>query len=474
MAELTTAVNELLKSKKPEENLRTYTDGLGSLYKKMSYLRLSMNYFTLAQMYGEFTKAKKTEVEDAVKAVQKLVGLVLEWNMSEHMDEEAAAIAEAARNSIIAKMEDLTAYIDGLRVYEYMLNRVEFRFKKSDFNNDYYGEKFEKDIIHYITSDKDNSAINMKLGQVIEQLPMRLSKNKFFDILKDSLSLYKGSEKLSVQDFVYMIRTSGTLESGCMTPLASLEKYYVNLKDADYENMDEKTFDFLRGELDAASELATEYSDTYVAFAEVINDIYSIILTGDATVLYDITEKNKLFGIIKKTWDYFEGEADLEDEDAFVFADFEGVQERLSSLIFNPETALEEIEDTNHYIIDKIGMKDVFTRLFKVKLLQSVSTFARLSDEEALHEEADEEYINDITARLIEEFSALFDKHDKKYRRAVMAVVLSGLPAFFNNLEEFKAYMHVALGQCSDDAEKAACMSLINMMITSERSYDME
>ena len=66
------------------------------------------------------------------------------------------------------------------------------------------------------------------------------------------------------------------------------------------------------------------------------------------------------------------------------------------------------------------------------------------------------------------EFSKLFEEKDRSGRRAVMALVVSALPAFFNNLEEFKQYVHVALSQCTDMAEKQACMSLINLMMASE------
>ena len=36
------------------------------------------------------------------------------------------------------------------------------------------------------------------------------------------------------------------------------------------------------------------------------------------------------------------------------------------------------------------------------------------------------------------------------------------------NMEEFKKYVHVALSQCTDSAERQACMALINLMITCE------
>lgn len=91
---------------------------------------------------------------------------------------------DALRNRIIAKMEILTAYTDIFQIYEYVLNRVEYRFSESEFGDEYYNDRFEKDIYRYITGDKDNTVINMKLSQIVGQVPMRLSKNKFYDMLR--------------------------------------------------------------------------------------------------------------------------------------------------------------------------------------------------------------------------------------------------------------------------------------------------
>ena len=107
-------------------------------------------------------------------------------------------------------------------------------------------------------------------------------------------------------------------------------------------------------------------------------------------------------------------------------------------------------------------------RLNKVSRLQSTSTFASLEEDDALKEIADDKYISHVVDGLIKDFMEVFDNCARYYKRAVMATVISNLPAYFYNLDEFKSYVHVALSQCNDDSEKKACMTLINMMITSE------
>ena len=53
MAELMTAVNELLKGKRVEENADIYCDGIETLYKSSAYVKLCMNYHIFSEVYEE-------------------------------------------------------------------------------------------------------------------------------------------------------------------------------------------------------------------------------------------------------------------------------------------------------------------------------------------------------------------------------------------------------------------------------------
>ena len=85
----------------------------------------------------------------------------------------------------------------------------------------------------------------------------------------------------------------------------------------------------------------------------------------------------------------------------------------------------------------------------------------KLETEKAEAVSADEAYINRKCDELTEELTQFFKEHDRVFNRGVMAGILSSLPVFFNNLEEIRKYVHVALGQCSDEAERKACMKLM-------------
>lgn len=466
MAELSSAVRELTKGKKASENLVIYTKELSALYSNMSHLRLAINYYTFSEIYYELSKDKREIISDELDVIQKLVEMVM---LSTEIDfQQSEDIIVKLRSDIISKIEILTAFTDKLQIYEYILNRVEFRFNESEYDENYYRNDFERDIYNYVINDRDNAVINMKLAMVMGELPMRLSKNKFFDILKDSFSIYKESEIGSVNDFEYRLRTA----SGMYTPegmdryFAQLNKYLEDFAAVDYSEITKEQFEQLRMEMDVAGELAREYADVFVLITEIINDIYSIVLCKG--LIYDNDSKDKLTDIVAASKSVIDGNTEPDIELAEQFIQFEGVQERLGMLISNPESAMDKIYEINSKVIEHIGMEEDFKRLDKISKLQSTSTFADLEEDTSLKALADDKYIQNIVDGLITDFTKIFENNVRYYNRAVMAAVVSNVPAYFNNLDEFKSYVHVALSQCSDVAEQKACMTLINMMIASE------
>ena len=466
MAELTTAVNDLLKGKKAEENLKVYADGLSLLYMRAARLRLSMNYYTFAEIYSEQIQSYNKLAEDIVKRVQNLIERDVIGNDPSHDDEKEVS---ELRDLLISVMEAATAYTDRFQVYEYILNRVEYRFKEPEFEKSYfYGGDFERDIKQYLVNDKDNSVVNMKICQLVGQLPMRLSQNKFFDIINNSYSVYKTSDKSAVDDFTYMIRTAGLLhqpDNMDNDEFRRLSEINSVLKNADYDNITSEEFDKLRGLLDEGTTLVEQCSDWCVMLTECVNDIYAIILSGAGD--NDGSEADGVKSLIGVAHDCIDKDIKPDSDAAMKFTEYEGLQEDLGRWIATPESTYDEIADVNKNAIAKQGLQNKFEALRKISVLRSSSVFAGLENSND-SEEAGEEYTRQAARKVTDEFSKAFTGMPRQYRRAVMASVVSNLPVFFNNLEEFQEYIHVAINQCSDEAEQQACMSLIRMMMSGD------
>ena len=73
-----------------------------------------------------------------------------------------------------------------------------------------------------------------------------------------------------------------------------------------------------------------------------------------------------------------------------------------------------------------------------------------------------DEYLNEQQTELIRQFGHLFEQNEKTINRAVMSVILSELPVFFNNISELQDYIYNNLSICTDKAEKLACIEILN------------
>lgn len=462
MAELSNIAAELSKGKNVENNLSRYAVGMNSLYGRIGYIELALNLYTFSEVYGE-DGGYNSLVENYVIRLADIIRKVIISDAPSSKDIEGALEAmDELRNELVGCMDVLTSYADRFSVFEYVLNRIEYNYKDCDVNIDYYDDKFEKDIINFITSDRDNTVINMKIGQVIGQLPMRLSKNKFFELLHDAFTIYKGSDVNAVEDFVYMLRSVSMLHipQKMDTAFLELSDYLKKLESFSYCNMSEEEYDKAAESLSEASDYVVSVTDIYVLFMDTLNNAYTVLLSLNNAIL-DSSEKEHCFKIISEALDAVEGRSLPAEESIDSLSAIEGIQEKLTMQLTAESYALDDVRNSYLDIAEKLGIRDTYDRLFRMELLNSGSSFMKLDIDKAEIVNANEEYINHKCDELTNELTESFKVHERAFNRAIMAGILSNLPVFFNNLEEFKKYVHVALGQCSDEAEKKSCMKLM-------------
>ena len=467
MAELTNIASEISKGKRVSDNLSKYASGMNLLYKRIAEIKLALNMFSFSQVYGE-DDGYRESLYDYGKRLSEIVD---KYVLSEtESAEEAAKVIDDLRCEIMAKMEVLTSYVDRLQVYEYVLNRVEYRFKEADVTPQYYFDKFEKDIINYIASDKDQSVVNSKICEVVGQLPMRLSKNKFYDILSNVFTLYKGAEKKSLDDFCYMIRSHAALYTPAEYDTAfpylfenvkQLSKYtYAEISSEDYNEASELLYN--------SSEFVNKVTDLYVMLMDAVNDAYMYILSSSAS-LDSVEEKEACFAIIAEASKAV-GKCDLPSEEIFdKFVMIEGLQEKLYTQLSKDGYALDDVKNSYNDEVGKSELDLVYANLFKCELLNSGSSFVSL---EQIVDTAvvSENEVLEACDGILKEFAAIFAEIERPVARAIMATVLSGLPVFFTNQEELKDYIHVSLGQCKDEAERQGVMHIM-LQLFDEANY---
>ena len=459
MKDLNYISQEILKGRNLKENLNKYATGIASLYNGLAYIKLSMNYYTVYDMLKE----KEFSDEEYLKLFDEFNSIIDEilngkWNIDK---------IGAIRDKIISIMEVVTDYVDCLRIYEYVLNRIEHRFSEQDLDEEYYGTYLTKDIMHYILQDNDNVVVNSKISEVVGQLPMRLSKNKFYEYIKDAFSLYHGAQKGTIDDFVYALKTSAMLRKtdGFKEMFPEMYDIINTLSNADYANADEQEYNRLQGALQIATEKMTACADMFVLLAQMVNDAYTIILTADFT-LDNVSEVDNALSIISQVRKAIDKNYADTDEDVLQkFVKFEGKQERILMIISKCDYAIDEALNNYNDELKTYDLYDRYQKLSKVVKLQSGSDFVTLEKDKSDIDIPDDTYADNAAEELIKLLDESFKNHSQIVKRAVMSSVMSQLPVFFNNTKEIQDYINISLEQCADKAERMAVIEVMKMIM---------
>lgn len=459
MKDLYYVAQEITKGRNLKGNLEKYATGMASMYYGLGYMKLSMNYYTVYDMLQE----KAFENPRFQELLSRLNTVIDSGVLGEEKDDFSQI--EAIRNEIMDIMEVVTQYVDRLRIYEYVLNRVEHRFSGQEVDEEYYGMYLTNDLMHYILADKDNVVINSKISEVVGQLPMRLSRSKFFEYLKDAFSLYHGAQKGTIDDFAYALKTTAMLHKtkGFDTLFPEMYDIYQTLANADYANIEEAQYRRLSQALLIGTEKMTECADLFVMLAQMVNDVYTILLTKKET-LEDISEVTVAKEIIHAVRKGFAGEESPAEEVLSKFEYFEGKQERILMILSKSDFAVETVLENTEVDLEE-GLKEAYEKLSKVMKLQSGSDFVSLVKDKTAEEIPDNSYADLVCNELIDQLETSFENMPQIVRRAVMSAVLSQLPVFFNNTDEICQYINLSLEQCHDSAERMAVIEVMKMIM---------
>ena len=448
-----------------ENALLKYQKLTAASFENYATIKLSMNLFTMFEMSEDISLDRRDEIEDYIDIINMALRKI--YVDKEQADAETIKTVTDIRDSITRNMKILTFYTDALEVYEYILNRKEPALK-GFVNEDINLEQLANNMFEFVFSEDDTMLINSRIKDFTAQLPVRMSRDHFFNIIETSIALYKGSEKRSVLDYTASIRDSALINipEGIEEAYPDLYKTYVTLRDADYINLDEKTFDELTGLIKDASESIQSAVTNYLMLTEIINDVLVILYTNPITDKGHLEEKYevaaKIIGEIVSADDIYEA-ADTFDK---LFIELEGVQESSYEDLAFLAGNLDELKNSYYEVYDE-DIKNNFDSLNKADRLTSTSLFMDIDESEftVVVDEADEIFIKEETDELINDIKESFKTLGKMQRRSIMAKILAQMPVFFNSKEEIHEYFSYALNSCADMSELTACEGLINELM---------
>lgn len=472
MAELRTAIHNLHKGKNVENNLDTYIRQMMTNANRLSFVRVALNYPVFYENASELEYAKNYP-ECIASIVRDIRELTIEALKQDYYSIDTDTILQkaiATRDTITKVMQNLTAFGDRYTIYEYVLNRKEYSYKDTSSMKQFDDETFKHKILAYTSNDSDKSANCMKLIQVLEQLPMRMTRSRFFQIVEDGMRVYIGSEKSSVQDVLFMIRTGSLLEEPETMQTEFEELYGKSLHVAQKYNQDmtEEEFVALQEYFAELFQILNDEMDCVLLAQEMVNDICTILMSAQ-NAMVNVNERNWCIQIVEKINAMFANpeRPELYNELDAALTNLEGVQEQLVDLQEDGEAVLQELKEVYKERMD-VEQWTQLNILSKISMLLSTSHFGSLKDDEKESEEASENYIMEEVSKLVFELKSHFKKLSRAEIRAIMAKVITILPLFIRNYNELDSYIEASLANCTDLAEKMACVELINNMIDAE------
>lgn len=420
---------------------------------------LTVNYYNLHELSEDYENSFSNGENEVIT---KLSDAVYEVITEKRTDDEIIQSLNELRNQVISRVETVVAYTDRFTLYEYILNRIELRFH--DKADEIDVEDTSREIMSALFASTDNGVINSNLQLMVSQLPIRMTRNKFFTLIEDGMASYNGAECDTVDKFMYLVKSSAGLymPDGFESFSDELAAADMSLRNIDYKEMSKAEFDEMRDVLDRATEYLNEASDFYLNIQQVINPLtaYCILKPyASANVISSVNDCMELLEFMSESF-AAENRGVVSEELLKCFSNMEGRPEQLSMEITKYSGMLEGLTEQQEAEAADMDMGELLDGLEKCTILLSSSTFAKTDNSEEF-EIADEEYVNKKADELKKELGEVFDNNKQMYNRAVMASVLKELPVFFNNKSEVMEYIKNSLEQCRDKYEKNISIELL-------------
>lgn len=455
---------EIRKGKQLEVHLPMLLNYISSDYYAYSGMSFAMHYYNVYEMLvsSECSEGAK----DFILRVNDIVVDTMFADFDATKREQGIKKLHELRGEIISIMQGLTSYADSFSLYEYMLNRIEPNYK--DDLEDIDVEAEVKELVSMIFAKEDRLEINEHIRNMLSQLPVRMTKNRFYDMLNECLSIYEGSEESTVEDFIYMLRSA----SGLYKPkrmeedFPDLMKAIKSLESADYQSLNEADYKELEKVISDATSLLKLETESYYALEEAVNALYSVLLNGVYASTEAIATGNLLKGIVEEIALLLQKKEFISIPDDLVdkFAVAEGKLEHYLECLTEDEAMIDLVKKDHNKLAEAIMVEQQLECLILSQSLVSNSLFIDL-EKQWNGKIADKSYIEQRWSELVDEFGKVLSEGNKLMNRARIAATLREMPVLFRDSTEVRDYMRNSLAGCRDVAERVASVSLLKQLL---------
>lgn len=456
-------VKDISRGANLDKNLPAYGGCLAENIRNYAVLELTFSACIMSESFQEYDQISPQEkqfYEDVMELVEQAAGDAPD-------DAALAARADELRKRITAVMEAFTSYTDHLICYEYVMERLAFRFEQQDkLAEELSGldeEQLLNRIMMFLGVNQDKNVMWGRLQDLVSMVPVRMTKNALFDRISRAVSLYKGADRQSLDSFIYKIRSLAMLHpvEECEVPAEEIINYIDRMEHTDFSALDETAFDQLNNTIDACNRTISEVTNYFYSLQKIVNFVYALcIVRGHGSAVS--VEYKDCMGILKhlKTDGYEDGR----------LVSLEGKIEQYVENCNLLWAVFDEIMEAHEGMLSEMGLLADMKEYQIIRKLISDSLFIDIAEsrDDVI---VDEALVKQVSAEITAELSDLFDRLPKVVKRAVMAQLLGGLPVEFSNGDEICEYVRTNLFGCQDRCEKAASVLGIRKMIEEEEEW---
>lgn len=437
-----------------EQVLPELMNRMASAYGMLSYYNMNMELSVLLEAKEDgMIKPGRTVKELEEKLYDIMRKTLLDAFSPDVYDEAIKELAEL-REKIITKMDILTAYTDLFILYEYVINRLEAVFEKTEEPAAMDNDAVAKEILQWIFSEEEPALINEHIKEMLSCLPVRMTKGKFLELVENAFSIYAESDSRSIDMFDYMLRSASGLYApkGMAKTYSKLDKVKKLFDSKSLSELGKEEYEERKTALAEGTEYIRNTTECLGNIQAVANALLAVLFTKQYFTLSAARASALPQEMMQKLLS--EG---TEDTDIL----FEGVEtqmELLSEEVINLEAALTYVKENMEKQVGEMMLSTLYHRLLAVQRLVSGSTYASLTEPETVEKEG---YLKKTKEAFLADIAKELAEGSRIKNRAVMAGVLRELPVFFNNHTEVMNYVRNSLDGCRDEKEKKISVELL-------------
>lgn len=463
--DLNKVIKELKKGNNIEKNLSLYGNALAKSYYNTAGFSLAMNLTEYYDAIKESTLDKASEIQEMLDEAVAVAEEVIVGDDCSSLEQRVQTL-DVMRAALVKRAKDLGAYTRFLQNYEYILNRVEYRFKDRLAETDI--EAFSREVMAYIHEADDPILTNMRIQSVLGELPVRLTADKFYDIVRQASNCYAGVRSDIAGAYFEELKDSAKSMDLHILPPEYTQLYEIcsKLSALDYDIIDKDMFETAMSYVTDCSHFITEMLTLDLYMLAIAGDLYTMLLTKPFVLEYSADmEKSRL--VIREFIKALHiGNFLRMDEDIVsVLSQLTDRQSVYQGEHVMLEEVLYEVIDKHDDAIEALMLGGLFNSLCVSEHLASFRMLNTLPKGRCKYKPVSKTWIEAGMDEVISCFKSAFEGKPRLCRRALMAQVIGNLPVIFNSLEDAGPFIVRSLETCSSLAEREACIGLIRRIM---------